>query len=69
MKKFVPIALVLGVLMAGAAILLGHTIRNGAAQARLDGASGQPAAVAPLKGTYLIPNCRQHKPLCDLQTY
>jgi hypothetical protein len=68
MKKFIPLALVLGVLTAGAAIALARTIHNGATQARADVVSVRPAAAA-LKGTYLVPNCHQHKPLCDLQTY
>jgi hypothetical protein len=69
MKKSIPLALVLGVLTAGAAIALARTIHNGATQARSDSVSGRPAAAAPQRGTYLVPDCRLHKPLCDLQTY
>jgi len=69
MKKFVPLVLVLGVLTAGAAIALARTIHIGATQARFDAGLGRPAAAAPVRGSYLIPNCQQHKPLCDLQTY
>jgi hypothetical protein len=69
MKKFIPLALVLAVFMAGAAIALARTIHNGATQADPGAVSGQPAAVGPAKGTYLVPSCQQRKPLCDLQTY
>ena len=69
MKKFIPLALVLGVLTAAVAIASARTIHNGATQARVDAVSGRPGAAAPLKGTYLVPNCQHHKPLCDLQTY
>jgi hypothetical protein len=66
MRKFIPLALVLAVFMAGAAIALA---RNGATQRGPDAVSSRPAAAGPSKGTYLVPNCQQRKPLCDLQTY
>jgi hypothetical protein len=69
MRKFIPLALVLAVFMAGAAIALARTIRNGATQRGPDAVSGRPAAAGPSKGTYLVPSCQQRKPLCDLQTY
>jgi hypothetical protein len=69
MKKLIPLALILGVLTAGAAIALARTIHNGTTLARADAVSVRPGATAPLKGIYLVPNCHQHKPLCDLQTY
>ncbi len=69
MRKFIPLALVLAVFMAGAAIALARTIHNGATQGGPDAVSGRPAAAGPSKGTYLVPSCQQRKPLCDLQTY
>ena len=69
MRKFIPLALVLAVFMAGAAIGLARTIHNGATQRGPDAVSSRPAAAGPSKGTYLVPNCQQRKPLCDLQTY
>ena len=69
MRKFIPLALVLAVFTAGAAIALARTIHNGATLADPGAVSGRPAAAGPPKGAYLVPNCQQHKPLCDLQTY
>ena len=69
MRKFIPLALVLAVFTAGAAIALARTIHNGAMQADPGAVAGRPAADGPPKGAYLVPNCQQHKPLCDLQTY
>jgi hypothetical protein len=69
MRKFIPLALVLAVFTAGAAIALARTIHNGATLADPGAVAGRPAADGPPKGAYLVPNCQQHKPLCDLQTY
>jgi|HubBroStandDraft_1064217.scaffolds.fasta_scaffold1374653_1 hypothetical protein len=69
MKKFIPLALVLAVFTAGAAIALARTIHNGATQIDPGAVSGRPAADGPAQGAYLVPGCQQRKPLCDLQTY
>ena len=66
MKKFIPLALVLAVFTAGAAIALARTIHNGAAQGGPDAVSGRPAAAGPSKGTISFPIANSVM-LCDLQ--
>ena len=51
MRKFIPLALVLAVFTAGAAIALARTIHNGAVQGGPDAAvSGRPAAARAVEG-------------------
>ena len=68
MRKFLPLAFVLLVFTAGAAIAFART-QHAAVMHASHTMLGRPAAADPARGTYLVPNCRQHKPLCDLQAY
>jgi hypothetical protein len=69
MKKLFPLAFVLSVFTAGAAIALAPTINHVATHAGPDAVSGRPVEAAPSIEPYLVPGCRRHKPLCDLETY